>query len=58
MLVMYMILALGYLYFPAVKGKKSVKLKLQSVAFLVKNDLKSIFEQVHNQPVFKTMALL
>ncbi len=26
--------------------------------FLVKNDLKSIFEQVHNQPVFKTIPLL
>ncbi len=26
--------------------------------FLVKNDPKSIFEQVHNQPVFKTIALL
>ncbi len=25
--------------------------------FLVKNDPKSVFEQVHNQPVFKTMAL-
>ncbi len=33
-------------------------LKLQSITFLVKNDLKSIFEQVHNQPVFKTIALL
>ncbi len=26
--------------------------------FLVKNDPKSIFEQVHNQPVFKTITLL
>ncbi len=26
--------------------------------FLVKNDPKSIFEQVQNQPVFKTIALL
>ncbi len=26
--------------------------------FWVKNDPKSIFEQVHNQPVFKTTALL
>ncbi len=26
--------------------------------FLVKNDPKSIFEKVHNQPVFKTIALL
>ncbi len=26
--------------------------------FWVKNDPKSIFEQVHNQPVFKTIALL
>ncbi len=33
-------------------------LKLQSVTFWVKNDPKSIFEQVHNQPVFKTIALL
>ncbi len=33
-------------------------LKLQSVTFLVKNDQTSIFEQVHNQPVFKTIALL
>ncbi len=34
-------------------------LKLQSVTFFgVKNDPKSIFEQVHNQPVLKTIALL
>ncbi len=26
--------------------------------FLVKNDPKSIFEQEHNQPVFKTITLL
>ncbi len=26
--------------------------------FWLKNDPKSIFEQVHNQPVFKTIALL
>ncbi len=26
--------------------------------FLVNNDSKSIFEQVHNQPVFKTIGLL
>ncbi len=32
---------------------------LKSCNFIwVKNDQKSIFEQVHNQPVFKTMALL
>ncbi len=33
-------------------------LKLQSVTFLVKHYSKSIFVQVHNQPVFKTIALL
>jgi len=33
-------------------------LKLQSVAFLgVKNDPKHIFENIHNQPVFKTICL-
>ncbi len=31
-------------------------LKLQSVTFLVKNDLKSIFEQLHNQPMLKNIA--
>jgi len=32
--------------------------KLQSVAFWgVKNDPKSIFEKMHNQPVFNTICL-
>lgn len=29
-----------------------------AVLFLVKNDQKSILEQLHNQPVFKTITLL
>ncbi len=32
-------------------------LKLQSITILVKNDPKSIFEQVHNQPVVKIITL-
>ncbi len=35
-----------------------IYLKLQSVTFLVKKGPKSIFEQVHNQPVFETIVLL
>ncbi len=39
----------------------SRKVKLKAAVrnfFWLKNDPKSIFEQVHNQPVFKTIALL
>ncbi len=44
--------------FQSLLNSLKILLMLQSVTFLVKNDPKSIFEQVHNQPVFKTIALL
>ncbi len=45
-----------WIYTCKVVSKKSF-LKLQSVTFLIKNDPKSIFEQVHNQSVFITSRL-
>ncbi len=37
--------------------KKIVKAAIRNF-FLVKKDPKSVFEQVHNQPVFKTISLI
>ncbi len=36
----------------------AVYLKLQSLTFLVTNYPESLFEQVNNQPVFKSIGLL